>query len=98
MPATTENAPKRAEPCEMNLQMPKLAEKATTPDEPWLQVLSSRDFPAWLAEKRLSLAFSTYQAGKLLFLGLQPDGRLAVFERTPSIAVWVCMATVRHFG
>ena len=30
----------------------------------------------------LPLAFTTYQAGKLLLLGLQPDGRLAVFERT----------------
>ena len=45
------------------------------------QVLGSRHFPAWLADQRLSLAFTTYQAGKLLLLGLQPDGRLAVFER-----------------
>ena len=29
-----------------------------------------------------SLAFTTYQTGKLFLLGLQPDGRLAVFERT----------------
>jgi len=82
MPATTEIAPRLTEPCELNLQQPELAEKATTPDEPWLQVLSSRCFPAWLAEQRVSLAFTTYQAGKLLLLGLQPDGRLAVFERT----------------
>ncbi len=52
------------------------------PSEPWLQVLGSRQLPGWLAEQRLSLAFTTYQAGKLLFLGLQHDGRLAVFERT----------------
>jgi len=44
-------------PCETNLQRPDLAEKATTPDEPWLQVRSSRDFPAWMAEQRVSLAF-----------------------------------------
>ena len=31
---------------------------------------------------RASLAFSTYQAGKLFLLGLQTDGRLSVFERT----------------
>jgi uncharacterized protein (TIGR03032 family) len=53
-----------------------------TPEEPWIEVTSSRQFPAWLAEQRLSLAFTTYQAGKLFFLGLHPDGRLAVFERT----------------
>jgi hypothetical protein len=82
MPATTGIDPRPKELCQMSLPQSEFPEKATTPDEPWLQVLSSRDFPAWLAEQRLSLAFSTYQAGKLLFLGLQPDGSMAVFERT----------------
>ncbi len=43
---------------------------------------SSRHFPEWLARMRVSLAFTTYQAGKLFFIGLQPSGKLAVFERT----------------
>src|SRR5262249_51773147 len=51
-------------------------------EEPWIEVTSSRQFPVWLAEQRISLAFTTYQAGKLFLLGQQPDGRLAVFERT----------------
>jgi uncharacterized protein (TIGR03032 family) len=51
-------------------------------EEPWLEVFSSRGFPGWLAEQRVSLAFSTYQTAKLFFLGLQADGRLAIFERT----------------
>jgi len=51
-------------------------------NEPWVEVTSSRHFAAWLAEQRLSLAFTTYQAGKLFLLGTQPDGRLHVFERT----------------
>jgi uncharacterized protein (TIGR03032 family) len=50
--------------------------------EPWIEVYSSRDFPAWLAEQRVSLAFSTYQTAKLFFIGLRADGQLAVFERT----------------
>ena len=50
--------------------------------EAWLEVVCSREFPAWLAAERVSLAFTTYEVGKLFFLGLQPDGRLAVFERT----------------
>src|SRR5262245_43130195 len=50
--------------------------------EPWLEVYSSRDFPAWLAGQRVGLAFTTYQAGKLFLIGTQPDGRMAVFERT----------------
>jgi uncharacterized protein (TIGR03032 family) len=50
--------------------------------EPWLEVFSSRQFPGWLADQRVSLAFTTYQTGKLFFLGLQPGGQMAVFERT----------------
>lgn len=43
---------------------------------------SSRFFPAWLAESRCTIAITTYQAGKLFLLGLKPDGRLSIFERT----------------
>ena len=50
--------------------------------EPWLEVTASRHLSSWLAEQRLSLAFTTYQSGKLFLLGHHPDGRLAVFERT----------------
>jgi uncharacterized protein (TIGR03032 family) len=53
-----------------------------TLEEPWIEVTSSRHFAAWLDEQRISLAFTTYQAGKLFLLGRHPDGRLSVFERT----------------
>ena len=43
---------------------------------------SSRHFPEWLARMGASLAFTTYQAGKVFFIGLKAEGRLAVFERT----------------
>ncbi len=43
---------------------------------------SSRNFPQWLGRMRVSLAFTTYQAGKLFLIGLKAEGRLAVFERT----------------
>lgn len=36
----------------------------------------------WLQEHKASLAFSTYQAGKLFLIGSKPDGTLSVFERT----------------
>jgi uncharacterized protein (TIGR03032 family) len=42
----------------------------------------SRGFESWLASTGGSLAFTTYQAGKLFLLGLKPDGRLSVFERS----------------
>jgi uncharacterized protein (TIGR03032 family) len=53
-----------------------------TPAEPWLQVQGSRHFLDWLAETRISLAFSTYQTGKVFFVGRKPDAGLSVFERT----------------
>jgi uncharacterized protein (TIGR03032 family) len=60
-----------------------MAEQATTaPDEPWVQVLGSRHIASWLAEQRVSLAFTTYQTSKVFFIGVKPDGQLAVFERT----------------
>lgn len=50
--------------------------------EPQLEITTSRHFLDWLAQMRCSLAFTTYQAGKVFLLGLQPDGRLSIFERT----------------
>lgn len=47
-----------------------------------LELQTSRQFPAFLAEKQASLAVTTYQAGKLFLIGARPDGRLSVFERT----------------
>ena len=46
-----------------------------------LEISSSRQFGAWLAEQNFSLAFTTYQAGKVFFIGLQPTGQLSIFER-----------------
>jgi len=51
-------------------------------DRPRLALTGSRLFTAWLAGARASLAFTTYQAGKLFLIGLGPDGRLSIFERT----------------
>jgi uncharacterized protein (TIGR03032 family) len=50
--------------------------------EPWVEVSGSPRLSGWLAEQRVSLAFTTYQTGKLFLLGRHPEGRLAVFERT----------------
>ena len=55
---------------------------AASAEPPLFEVLASRQFAPWLVEQRVSLAFTTYQTGKLFLVGLQPDGRLSVFERT----------------
>ncbi len=51
-------------------------------DAPTLEISGSRQFNSWLAEQSLSLGFTTYQAGKLFLIGLQPSGQLSVFERS----------------
>jgi len=43
---------------------------------------TSRGFTSWLARTGGSLAFTTYQAGKLFFIGLKPGGMHSVHERT----------------
>lgn len=50
-------------------------------EEDFLKMSIPRNFPAWLAEQKLSLAFTTYQVGKLYFLGIKPNGRLSIFHR-----------------
>ncbi|GAB4228205.1 MAG: TIGR03032 family protein [Methyloligellaceae bacterium] len=49
---------------------------------PELEITTSRQFESWLAERNITLAFTTYQAGKLFFVGLNRDNRLAIFNRT----------------
>ncbi len=54
----------------------------STINKPSLEINASRQFTAWLYEQNLSLSFTTYQAGKLFFIGLQSNGKLSVFERS----------------
>jgi uncharacterized protein (TIGR03032 family) len=44
-------------------------------------VLSSGGLAAWLAEQNVALALTTYQAGRLFFIGRKPDGGLRAHER-----------------
>jgi uncharacterized protein (TIGR03032 family) len=55
---------------------------AEEPPKETFALSTSRGFESWLARAGGSLAFTTYQAGKFFLLGLKPDGKLAVFERT----------------
>lgn len=43
---------------------------------------ASRGFVDWLVSQKVSLAFSTYQTGKLFLIGHNDHGRFSVFERT----------------
>jgi len=48
---------------------------------PKFEISASRQFSSWMHEQSTSLAFTTYQAGRLFFIGLQDDGRLDIFNR-----------------
>ena len=52
------------------------------PNAARIEVTTSRMFNSWLAGQRASLVLTTYQTGKIFFIGLQANGRLSVFERT----------------
>ncbi len=50
--------------------------------ESGFEIFTSRQFPAWLAGQRVSLAFTAYQTGTLFLVGLKLSGRLSVHTRT----------------
>lgn len=63
---------------------------ATTPPAPSLEITTSRQMLSWMAEQQLSIALTTYQIGKLFFLGLKPNQELSVFERTFNRCMGLC--------
>lgn len=64
----------------------------TASHTPTLQITGSRQLSQWLVEQAVSVAFTTYQAGKLFFVGVQPDGGLSLFERTFNRCMGLCAA------
>jgi hypothetical protein len=61
-----------------------------TTTQPSLEITTSRQLVAWMAEQHLSIALTTYQIGKLFTLGLRSGGELAVFERTFNRCMGLC--------
>ncbi|MES3009047.1 MAG: TIGR03032 family protein [Pseudomonadota bacterium] len=57
---------------------------------PTLEIDISRQLTSWLAEQRLSIALTTYQIGKLYFIGVKPDQQLSVFERSFNRCMGLC--------
>lgn len=51
----------------------------------------SPGFSAWLDAQNGSLAFSTYQTGRLFFLGCNPDGSLRALERVVGSAMGLAL-------
>lgn len=55
-----------------------------------LDVTGTRMWTSWMAEQQTSFMFSTYQAGKLFMVGLNPEGKMAIFERTFNRVMGLC--------
>jgi hypothetical protein len=59
-----------------------------------LEITASRQFTSWLAEQNLSLAFTTYQAGKVFLLGCNRRDSCR-YSSAPLSAAWGCMQRVQ---
>ncbi len=61
-----------------------------------LDFLASPGLTEWLMQQNVSLAFTSYRSGKLFLVGLKPDARLSVFERTFSrcMGLWTDAQTL----
>src|SRR5882672_669465 len=57
------------------------AASAPSQDKPVFELFTSRGFESWLRSHKSSIAFTTYQVGKIFFLGLKSDGKMWVFNR-----------------
>ncbi|MFT7138428.1 MAG: hypothetical protein ACJAYE_001018 [Candidatus Azotimanducaceae bacterium] len=55
-----------------------------------LEFDATRHLSQWLATEEVSLAFTTYQTGKLFFVGHQDNGRLSIYERTYNRCMGLC--------
>ncbi|MEM6683340.1 MAG: TIGR03032 family protein [Pseudomonadota bacterium] len=65
--------------------------------QPKLALNGSRLFTSWLQQQNASLAFTTYQVGKLFLIGIKPDGGLSVFERTFDRAMGLTVTKERAY-
>lgn len=72
--------------------------------QPWLNAIGSRYFLDWLQQQRCSLAFTTYQTGKLFLVGRKSasgagvsandaDQALSIFERTYNHCMGMCASS-----
>jgi uncharacterized protein (TIGR03032 family) len=64
--------------------------ETTATAAPTLEITTSRQMLSWLSEQKLSVALTTYQVGKLYFIGLKPDNGLSVFERSFNRCMGLC--------
>jgi len=57
---------------------------------PTLEISTSRQMLSRLVEQKLSIALTSYQIGKLYFIGLKPDNGLSQYSSAVLTVIWVC--------
>ncbi len=75
------------------LQAPPAKVQKPEASESSFRMSTSRMFPRWLASLGASIAFTTYQAGKIFLMGVGPDGRLSLSERTLPRVMGLCVSS-----
>jgi uncharacterized protein (TIGR03032 family) len=55
-------------------------------------LLAAPGFTAWLAQEAMVIVLTTYQAGRIIFIGLRPDGTLRAHERLIEQCQGLCVA------
>lgn len=69
----------------------KLQSAASQPvEKPTLEITGSSGFSSWLIEQKTSFIFTTYETGKVFLIGMQPDARVSIFERTFNRCMGLC--------
>ena len=63
-------------------------EPAAAPEETDISV--SRGLASWLVENRTSIAFTSYQSGRLFLAGVMPDGTVSINQQAFSRAMGIC--------
>ena len=85
-----ESRPKKHPQKDMLVQETSQPSEQINSEEPVLEITGSRQLTSWMVELRVSFIFTTYQAGKVFLVGIRPDGRLSIFERTFNRCMGVC--------
>jgi uncharacterized protein (TIGR03032 family) len=70
---------------------------AAAPTAPETRIELSRGFAGWLRQMGCSLAFTSYQTGKLFLVGLLRDGRVSLHQQTYPRAMGLAVRTNRLY-
>jgi hypothetical protein len=62
-----------------------------------VEIIASRNFIDWLQSQQISLAFTTYQSSRLMFLGVNSQGGMSGFERIFDRAMGLYATTERIY-